>query len=178
MLAFRRSSNALLSVFAAAFLLAGCQGETADQPAQAVPKAQVQVIEPSDHMLTTELPGRIAPARTAEVPARVPGIVRERLFTERADVKAGDVLFRIDPQPLEAAVAEARGALAQAEANLYQAASVARRYEGLVESRAISQQQYDSAIAARKSAEAEKLSAEAALKTAELVLGYATVTAP
>jgi len=178
MLAFRRSSNALLSVFAAAFLLAGCQGETADQPAQAVPKAQVQVIEPSDHMLTTELPGRIEPARTAEVRARVPGIVLERLFTEGADVKAGDVLFRIDPQPLEAAVAEARGALAQAEANLFQASSVARRYEGLVESRAISQQQYDNAIAARKSAEAEKLSAEAALKTAELNLGYATVTAP
>lgn len=178
MLAFCRSSNALLSVFAAAFLLAGCQGETADQPAQAVPKAQVQVIEPSDHMLTTELPGRIEPARTAEVRARVPGIVLKRLFTEGADVKAGDVLFRIDPQPLEAAVAEARGALAQAEANLFQASSVARRYEGLVESRAISQQQYDNAIAARKSAEAEKLSAEAALKTAELNLGYATVTAP
>ena len=177
MLAFCRSSNALLSVLAA-FLLAGCQGETADQPAQAVPKAQVQVIEPSDHMLTTELPGRIEPARTAEVRARVPGIVLERLFTEGADVKAGDVLFRIDPQPLEAAVAEARGALAQAEANLFQASSVARRYEGLVESRAISQQQYDNAIAARKSAEAEKLSAEAALKTAELNLGYATVTAP
>lgn len=178
MLAFCRSSNAVLSVLAAAFLLAGCQGETADQPAQAVPKAQVQVIEPSDHMLTTELPGRIEPARTAEVRARVPGIVLERLFTEGADVKAGDVLFRIDPQPLEAAVAEARGALAQAEANLFQASSVARRYEGLVESRAISQQQYDNAIAARKSAEAEKLSAEAALKTAELNLGYATVTAP
>ncbi|GGI98997.1 resistance-nodulation-cell division (RND) multidrug efflux membrane fusion protein MexC [Halopseudomonas pertucinogena] len=129
-------------------------------------------------MLTTELPGRIEPARTAEVRARVPGIVLERLFTEGADVKAGDVLFRIDPQPLEAAVAEARGALAQAEANLFQASSVARRYEGLVESRAISQQQYDNAIAARKSAEAEKLSAEAALKTAELNLGCATVTAP
>ena len=178
MLAFRRSSSAILSLIIASLLLAGCQRETDEQPQQAPPKAPVQVVEPAAHMLTTELPGRIEPARTAQVRARVPGIVLERLFTEGADVKAGDVLFRIDPQPLEAAMAEARGALAQAEANLFQASSVARRYEGLVESRAISQQQFDNAIAAQKSAEAEKLSAEAALKTAELNLGYATVTAP
>lgn len=178
MLAFRRSRSAFAGILIAALLLAGCQGDTDEQPTQPPPKAPVQVVEPAAHMLTTELPGRIEPARTAEVRARVPGIILERLFTEGADVKAGDVLFRIDPQPLEAARAEARGALAQAEANLFQASSVARRYQGLVESRAISQQQFDNAIAAQKSAEAEKLSAEAALKTAELNLGYATVTAP
>lgn len=171
-------SSTLLIVFTSLLALVGCSEEQNAQPQQPVPQAQVQVIEPAEHMLTSDLPGRIEPARTAEVRARVPGIVLERLFTEGADVKAGDVLFRIDPAPLEAALAEARGALARAEANLYQTSSVARRYEELVETRAISRQQYDNAVAAQKSAEAEKLSAQAALKTAELNLGYATVTAP
>src|SRR5690606_37485918 len=122
--------------------------------------------------------GRIEPARTAEVRARIPGIVLERLFEEGADVKAGDILFRIDPAPLEGAVAQARGALARAEASIYQADSLVRRYEPLVEARAISQQEYANAIAAQKSAQAEKLSAQAALETARLNLEYATVRAP
>src|SRR5690606_5756969 len=123
-------------------------------------------------------PGRIEPARTAEVRARVPGIVLERLFGGGAEGKAGDVLFRLDPAPREAAVAQARGELARAEASIYQADSLVRRYEPLVEARAISQQEYDNAIAAQKSAQAEKLSAQAALETARLNLEYATVRAP
>ena len=158
--------------------LAGCQKQTDAEQDQPPPQAKVQIIEPAAHMLTGDLPGRIEPARTAEVRARVPGIVLERLFEEGANVKAGDVLFRIDPAPLEAAVAQARGALARAEASVYQADSLVRRYEPLVEARAISQQEYDNAIAAQKSAQAEKLSAQAALQTARLNLDYATVTAP
>ena len=158
--------------------LAGCQKQTDAEQDQPPPQAKVQIIEPAAHMLTGDLPGRIEPARTAEVRARVPGIVLERLFEEGANVKAGDVLFRIDPAPLEAAVAQARGALARAEASVYQADSLVRRYEPLVEARAISQQEYDNAIAAQKSAQAEKLSAQAALQTARLDLDYATVTAP
>lgn len=158
--------------------LAGCQKQPDTEQEPPPPQAKVQVIEPAAHMLTGDLPGRIEPARTAEVRARVPGIVLERLFEEGANVKAGDVLFRIDPAPLEAAVAQARGALARAEASVYQADSLVRRYEPLVEARAISQQDYDNAIAAQKSAQAEKLSAQAALQTARLNLDYATVTAP
>lgn len=158
--------------------LAGCQKQPDTEQEPPPPEARVQVIEPAAHMLTGDLPGRIEPARTAEVRARVPGIVLQRLFEEGANVKAGDVLFRIDPAPLEAAVAQARGALARAEASVYQADSLVRRYEPLVEARAISQQDYDNAIAAQKSAQAEKLSAQAALQTARLNLDYATVTAP
>src|SRR5690606_41777757 len=105
--------------------------------------------------------GRIEPARTAEVRARIPGIVLERLFEEGADVQAGDILFRIDPAPLEAAVAQARGALSRAEASIYQADSLVRRYEPLAEARAISQPEYDNALAAQESAEAERRSAQA-----------------
>lgn len=157
--------------------LAGCQPEPA-APEQPVPQASVQRITPGAHMLTSDLPGRIEPARTAEVRARVPGIVLERLFEEGADVKAGEVLFRIDPAPLEAAVAQARAAVARAEANLYQADSLVRRYARLIESRTISQHDYDNAVAAQKAAQAEKLSAEAALQSARLNLDYATVKAP
>src|SRR5690554_4534569 len=100
----------------------GCQQQgDADAQDQPPPQARVQIIEPAAHMLTGDLPGRIEPARAAEVRARVPGIVLERLFEEGADVEAGEVLFRIDPAPLEAALAQARGALARADANLYQA---------------------------------------------------------
>ena len=162
----------------AALALLGCQQESNSAQDRPVPKAQVQIIEPAAHMLTGDLPGRIEPARTAEVRARVPGIVLERLFEEGADVQAGDILFRIDPAPLEAAVAQARGALSRAEASIYQADSLVRRYEPLAEARAISQQEYDNAIAAQKSAQAEKLSAQAALETARLNLEYATVRAP
>lgn len=162
----------------AALALLGCQQESNSAKDRPVPKAQVQIIEPAAHMLTGDLPGRIEPARTAEVRARVPGIVLERLFEEGTDVQAGDILFRIDPAPLEAAVAQARGALSRAEASIYQADSLVRRYEPLAEARAISQQEYDNAIAAQKSAQAEKLSAQAALETARLNLEYATVRAP
>lgn len=159
--------------------LVACQQQgDADAQDQPPPQARVQIIEPAAHMLTGDLPGRIEPARVAEVRARVPGIVLERLFEEGADVKAGEVLFKIDPAPLEAVLAQARGALASAEANLYQANSLARRYEPLAEARAVSQQEYDNAIAAQKSAEAEILSARAAVQTAQLNLDYATVRAP
>src|SRR5690554_7985101 len=114
-------SSTLLIVFTSLLALVGCSEEQDAQPQQPLPQAKVQVIEPAAHMLTEDLPGRIEPARTAEVRARVPGIVLERLFEEGADVKAGDVLFRIDPAPLEAAVAQARGELARAEASIYQA---------------------------------------------------------
>lgn len=157
--------------------LAGCQPEQA-APEQATPQARVQLITPAAHTLTSDLPGRIEPARTAEVRARVAGIVLERLFEEGADVKAGDILFRIDPAPLEAAVAQAQGAVARAEANLYQADNLVRRYGRLIESGTVSQHEYDNAVAAQKAAQAEKVSAAAALKTARLNLEYATVTAP
>lgn len=172
-----RHALRLLSVLLIPLSLTGCQPEPAP-PEQAVPQAQVQLITPGAHMLTSDLPGRIEPARTAEVRARVPGIVLERLFEEGADVKAGDVLFRIDPAPLEAAVAQARGAVARAEANVYQADNLVRRYGRLLETSTVSQHEYDNAVAAQKAAQAEKLSAEAAMQTARLNLDYATVKAP
>jgi len=128
--------------------------------------------------ITRELPGRIDAIRVAEVRARIPGILLEKTFEEGVDVKAGDVLFKIDPLPLEAAKENAAAALARAEANLSQAETQLARYKSLVSSNAVSKQQFDDAESAVKVATAERKAATAALKTAELNLAYATVTAP
>src|SRR5690606_37663938 len=122
--------------------------------------------------------GRVEASRVAEVRARAAGIVQSREFQEGSEVEAGDVLFRIDPAPLTAALNSARAQLARAEANLKQATIKTERYAPLLASNAISQQDYDDAIAARDQAAADVAAAKAALETARLNLGYATVTAP
>ncbi|HVJ45942.1 MAG TPA: efflux RND transporter periplasmic adaptor subunit, partial [Luteolibacter sp.] len=125
-----------------------------------------------------EYPGRIDAVRTSEVRARVSGILLEKTFVEGADIKAGDVLFKIDPLPLEAAKASAEASLARAEATVKQTEAAAVRYRDLAASRSVSQQDIDNAEAALQVAKADVLASTAALTTANLNLGYATVTAP
>ena len=161
----------------ALFLLAGC-GHKQQMAAPPPPEVGVVTIQVAPLPITTELPGRIDPERTAEVRARVAGILLKRVFTEGSDVKAGDTLFQIDPAPLQAAYDSAKASLASAEANVKQAQSQADRYEVLVKINAVSKQEYDTAIAAAAQGNASVLVAKAALETASLNLGYATVTAP
>lgn len=159
-------------------MAAGCSEEKSSTPAAASPVVEAVTVEARPFVLSSELPGRIEPVRVAEVRARVAGIVLSRHFNEGADVKAGDILFRIDPAPFKAALSRAEGALAQADASLFEARSVVGRYEPLVKIEAVSKQVFDTALAALKSAEAARKSALAAVETAKLDLGYATVTAP
>jgi membrane fusion protein (multidrug efflux system) len=112
------------------------------------------------------------------VRARAAGILQKRVFTEGSDVKAGQLLFRIDAAPYEASAASARAALARAQANLTQAAALAERYKPLLEANAISKQEYVNAVAAQKTAEADVATGRANVQTAQINLGYATVTAP
>ncbi len=128
--------------------------------------------------ITRDLPGRINALRVAEVRARVSGILLEKSFAEGGEVTAGQVLFKIDPAPMEAARDNAAAALARAEASLKKAGNESKRFLELIESDAVSQQQVQTAESALQVSTAEVLSAKAALKTAELNLGYATVTAP
>lgn len=128
--------------------------------------------------LQTELPGRVEALRTAQVRARVNGVVLKRLFSEGSEVKAGQPLFQIDPAPYQAALASAEAQLARAEANRGQAVAQAERNKPLVEARAISQQEYLVSVAAAKQAEADVAAARAAIVTAKLNVGYAHVTAP
>jgi len=94
------------------------------------------------------------------------GIVLKRTFREGGDVKAGEVLFRIDPAPFKASYDSAQAALAKAEANLTQASLKAQRYKPLVEVNAVSKQEYDDAVSTQKQAEADVASAKAARETA------------
>lgn len=160
--------------------LTACSDKPPAAGGGAMPPPQVGVVKvtPEPIAVTTELPGRLEASRTAQVRARAAGIVLERTFREGSEVKAGDVLFRIDPAPLRAALNTANAQLARAEANLKQARARADRYAPLVKSNAISRQDYDDAVAARDQAVAEVAAAKAAVETARLNLGYATVTAP
>jgi membrane fusion protein (multidrug efflux system) len=162
--------------------LAAC-GKNDAKPAAAgaappPPEVGVVTVATGDVGLVTELPGRLEPARVAQVRARAAGIVQQRLFREGSDVRAGQVLYRIDPAPYAAANASAQAALARAQANLGQATSLAQRYAPLVEANAISKQDYANAVAAQKQAEADVAAARAGVRTSEINLGYASVTAP
>ncbi len=128
--------------------------------------------------LTSELPGRAAPYLIAEVRPQVDGIIRERLFTEGSEVKAGQLLYQIDPAPYQAAYDSAGAALARAEASVYSERMRAERYAELVKIEAVSRQANDEAIAALRQAEAEVAAARAALAKAKIDLDYTRVTAP
>ena len=146
--------------------------------AHPAPEVGVVVAKPTNVGLVTELPGRLESTRVAEVRARAAGILMQRVFQEGSDVKAGQVLFRIDPSPYAAAAASAEASLARAEANAVQARALAERYKPLVEANAVSKQEYLNAVAAAKTADADIAVGRAAVQTAKINLGYATVTAP
>ena len=162
-------------------LLAGCgdKGE-AGQGAGEMPPAAVDVVtlHAAPLQLMSELTGRTAPLRVAEVRPQVNGIILKRLFTEGSDVKAGQLLYQIDPAVYQAAVASAKANLAKAQANEQSARPKAQRYAELVKVKAISRQEYDDADAAWKQQVAEIGAAKAALQSANINLAYTRITAP
>ncbi|GLO54441.1 MexX family efflux pump subunit [Pseudomonas putida] len=158
--------------------LAGC-GDSAEQDEkEPTPQVRVETLQLQPLAISSELSGRILAPRTAEVRARVAGVVLKRVYREGSDVKQGDVLFLIDPSPFKADHDSARATLAKAQANLYQARLQEQRYRELVDDKAVSRQEYDNARASFLQADAEVAEAKAALERARLNLGYATVTAP
>jgi membrane fusion protein (multidrug efflux system) len=162
----------------AAGLLSGCNKKPAAPPQRPPAEVSVLTVTTEPVSLTTELPGRINPVREAQVRARATGILLKRLFEEGANVKEGDVLFEIDPEPLEAQLNSAKASLARAEAALKESSATIARYRDLVKINAVSQQVFDEAQATFGQNEAEVLAGKAAVRTAELNLGYAKVTAP
>ena len=161
------------------WLLPSCGKKAAAGPPQMPPAAVTFLPAATETVhITRDLPGRIDALRLSEVRARVSGILLEKTFVEGADVKAGDVLFKIDPAPLEAARDSAAAALARADANLKKAQNDSKRFVELIATDAVSKQEAETAESALQVATAEQLAAHAALKTSELNLGYATVTAP
>lgn len=146
----------------------------------AMPPTEVGVVTIASEKaaVTVVLPGRVNAMRVAEVRARATGILLKRLFEEGADVTANQVLFEIDPAPLQASYDSARASLAKAEATQTQAKAKAIRNESLVKVNGVSQQAYEDARASALQSEADVMAAKAALETAALNLGYSKVSAP
>ncbi len=173
-----------LTIALAGATLAACGKDAPGAPAGGAPgggkpvEVGVMTVKSEPLTLTKELPGRTSAFRVAEVRARVTGIVLKRLFTEGADVKEGQALFRIDPAPYQAVLESAQAQQARAAASVDSAQSLADRYTKLIESNAISRQEYDDAVARVKTAKADVAAARAMVKAARINLDYTTVTAP
>lgn len=176
----RHSFPHLALLSASLLFLAACDKTTPQQDPQAMPPPEVAVVsvQAQSVPLTRELVGRLAPTREAQVRARVAGIVLERAYKEGTDVAQGQVLFRIDPAPLQAALHAQEAALAKAQADATNAALTARRIRDLSAKKLVSTQDLDSALATERSTAAAVKQAQADVESARLDLGYATVTAP
>ena len=128
-------------------MLAGCNEKQVVEE-RPTPEVGVYTLQAQPLTLTTKLPGRTASYRVAEVRPQVNGIVQKRLFTEGTEVEKGQQLYQIDARTYQAR-------LARAKANLVTAENLAKRYERLLKTNAVSRQQYDDAMAAWKQAQAE-----------------------
>ncbi|EPI4547438.1 multidrug efflux RND transporter periplasmic adaptor subunit MtrC [Neisseria gonorrhoeae] len=152
-------------------------GQPAGREAPA-PVVGVLTVHPQTVALTVELPGRLESLRTADVRAQVGGIIQKRLFQEGSYVRAGQPLYQIDSSTYEAGLESARAQLATAQATLAKADADLARYKPLVSADAISKQEYDAAVTAKRSAEAGVKAAQAAIKSAGINLNRSRITAP
>jgi membrane fusion protein, multidrug efflux system len=173
----------LRSLVLSAALLAGlwpigCDRRSDAQPAPVVPEVATITLAPQRVELTTELPGRTSAYRIAEIRPQVNGIIQRRLFEEGSDVKAGQVLYQIDPAPFQVALDSARASLGKAQANLPSIRLKVERYKELIVDKAVSQQDYDDALAAVEQAKAEVEYWKTQVEAARINLNYTRVTAP
>jgi membrane fusion protein, multidrug efflux system len=160
-------------------LVTGCEKKAASAPPPAgPPEVGVLTIQPQRVALTSELSGRTAPQLIAEVRPQVNGIIQKRVFTEGSDVKAGQLLYTIDPATYQAALNSAKAAEARAEANLVTVRLKEGRYRDLVKIKAVSQQDFDDAHALLQQNEADLSATKAAVDMARINLAYTRVTAP
>ena len=170
------AESAPVALVAMMLTLSAC-GEEAP-PAPTPPEVEVITIRPQSVPNIIELPGRVQAIRTAEVRARVDGIVQRRLYEEGTNIRAGQPLFQIDPRELRASLSAVQATLARAQANAANAQQDVNRYQGLIADQAISKQEYDAAVARLRSAQADVAQTRAQVRSAQLSLGYATVNAP
>ncbi|MDV3468370.1 efflux RND transporter periplasmic adaptor subunit [Stenotrophomonas sp. C3(2023)] len=161
---------------AIAVALAACSKPEQQTP----PPPEVGVIEakPQTLPLQRELVGRLSPYRSADVRARVPGVLLKRVYQEGSEVKQGQVLFLIDPAPLQASLNASEAQLASARASYANAKVAADRARSLAPQAYVSKADLDAAEAAERTAQAAVRQAEASVSSSRISLGYAQVTAP
>jgi len=166
-----------LCLLSVCYFLMGCDRKPV-QPPPMVPEVTVMPVSFQKITLTTELPGRTSAFRVAEIRPQVNGLLLKRLFTEGQDVKAGDLLYQIDPAPYQAALDNAKAALGRAEANLPAARLRVQRFAELLPDNAVSQQDYDDASASLGQVQADVAYFKASVAAAQINLGYTAVKAP
>lgn len=163
---------------ALALILTACGGGGQQQPPAGPPQVGFVVVRQQPVTLSTELPGRTSAFESSDVRPQVNGLILKRLFTEGDQVRAGQALYQIDPQPYEAQVASARAALARARAAIASSAALARRYNELVRINAISRQEAENAVTSAQQAQADVAAQQAALRSAQIDLARTTIRAP
>lgn len=159
------------------FLLAGC-GSGHPKTQQPPPEVGVVTAQPRTVPLTKDLVGRVSAYRSADVRARVAGVLLKRVYKEGSEVKQGQLLFQIDPAPLKASLNNALAQLAQAQATYTNAHVSAGRARALAPKGYISKSDLDNALATERTAKAAVQAAQANVETARINLGYANVTSP
>lgn len=158
-------------------LLAACGGKPQQQQ-MPPPQVGVMTAQPKTVPLTRNLVGRLSAYRSADVRARVAGVLLKRTYDEGTDVKKGQVLFQIDPAPLRATLNSALATLAQAQATYTNDHIIANRDRQLIGKHFVSQSDLDNAEAAERSSLAAVKQARANVDSARINLGYATVRSP
>lgn len=160
-------------------LLAACSsGQSDNKPPKKTPEVGVITVQPASQPIVADLPGRTNPFMISEVRPQVGGIIRQRAFTEGALVKAGQLLYQIEPAPYQASAQSAAAALQKTEASLTTLKLKADRYKELVKINAVSRQDNDDAQAALQQGEADVAAARAALATAKINLDFTRVVSP
>jgi len=161
---------------AAALIGVACGEKQAPPPPP--PEVKVATVLQRDVPIYVEAIGQTRGSTEIEVLARVEGFIQTINFKEGNSVRKGQLLYAIDPRPFEAALAQARGKLANAEAQLARATQDVVRYESLVAKNAIARQDFETALVVQRAAEAVVAAAKASAERAEIDLGYTRVVAP
>ncbi|MGH8041774.1 MAG: efflux RND transporter periplasmic adaptor subunit [Rudaea sp.] len=164
-------------MLAAALTLGGC-GKAPQQQQMPPAEVGVVVVKAQSVPLTRDLVGRLYATRTADVRARVAGVLQKRVYTEGSDVKQGQLLFQIDPAPLKAALDAQLANLAAAQATYTNNHVAAERARSIADKGLLSKTDLDNALAAERTAAAAVKQAQANVEAARINLGYASVTAP
>lgn len=175
----RTISSQLVVAWFTALAALGCSPAPAPQkPAPPPIPVALIVAQPAQVPLTVEVVGQTEGPRDAEVRARVGGILLKQLYQEGDPVKAGQLLFQIDPAPYEIALSQAKALLAEQKARLDQAQREAARLKSLLAQNAVSRKEYDDDVSSEGILKAALQAAEAGVRQAELNLSYARITAP
>jgi len=173
-----RSLLAKAFIFAAVFSLSGCEKKTVQTQAGPPPEVLVAQVVKADVPIVREWVGTLNGSENADIRARVTGYLQKKDYQEGSYVKEGDLLFEIDPRPFEAALAEAKSQLAQAQAIELATKADFERAQQLFDKNVISEQEYHNKLQLNQANVAKVGAFEAAVQTAQLNLGFTKIAAP